>query len=611
MKMKFLKSFAILAIASVLIAGCTNLNNMVNKHATDAEYIQTPNPMEAHGDVVKINIAGSFKPNYFHKNAGMLFQPELQYEGGTLPLKPMILRGESATDLQGTTIPRSGGKFTYTEEIPFKPEYKEARLVVNPTVFPAKRAKGNVPATNEDALALRNARPLSEKVMATGINTTAYLVDYAEAKPALGVDAYKEPDNIFQKSNLFFAKDLWNLNLNLPTNRDAAARAAVEEMRNALGGDQEIASIKITAWASPEGEEARNNNLSRERSKVGEKFLRDAYKRVIDQQVAEHNRALPRGAKRITARELTKELPITVEHKGEDWDGFMAALRASNVRDRDKILNVIQSNTNRDRREQEMRNMIVIYSELEDVILPPLRRAEMVIELIVPAKTNEQMSELAVSNPSELTVEELLFAATLTEDRAVKLRIYNSAKEIYPQDWRGFNNVAMMQIQYERFDEAATNLATANRLSPNQGNVLNNLGIVALSKENFDEAKKLFTDARGRGCSEAAPNLALILIKEGDYNGAVAAFGNQPGNLNLALAQILAGNFPAAKQTLAAAPSSPKAFYLRAVVAAREDSLNEVLSNLRQTSADLKKQARTDAEFHKYSNNAEFVNAVR
>ncbi|MDR0438288.1 MAG: tetratricopeptide repeat protein [Bacteroidales bacterium] len=611
MKTNFLKTLATLVLASVLVAGCTNLRNMVNRHATDAEYVQTPDPMEMHNDQVKINIAGSYKPNFFHRRAGVVFQPELQYEGGSLLLKPITLRGESVTDLQGTTIPRSGGSFTYTDVFPYKPEYREAKLIVNPTAFPARRARAHAPTSNEEALEVRRSRPLSEKIIATGINTTPLLYDNLSGQPTLGRDNYKKPDNIFQKSALFFAKDLWNLNMNLPTNRAETARAAIAEMNNALGNEMEIASIKITAWASPEGELARNNNLSRERSKTGERFLRDAYKRVIDQQVAAHNRNLPRGAKRITARELMKELPLTIDHKGEDWDGFMAALRASNVRDRDKILNVIQSAPNRDRREQEMRNMIVIYQEIEDQLLPPLRRAEMVIELVVPAKTNEEMSTLALSNPSELTVEELLFAATLTQDSDTKMKIYTAATEVYPNDWRGFNNVAFIHIQNQNFDAAAVALQQANTLSPNNDAVLNNLGIIALSKGNLDEAKTYFNNAKSKGNAEAAGNLAPILIKEGDYATAVSAIGNRPGNLNLALAQILLGDLAAAKQTLATAADSPRANYLRAIVGAREDNANEVYSNLRKTNAELKKQAQGDVEFRKFANTVEFTNATR
>ena len=612
--MKFLKPLVMLAavgILTILTTGCNNLSNMVKNHATDAEYVQTPNPMEMHGDVVKINIAGSFKPNYFHKRAGVFFQPELRYEGGSLPLNPIILRGESVTDLQGTAIPRTGGRFTYTHEIPFKPEYEGARLIVNPTVFLAKSAKGTAPTTTQEAQALGKAQPLGEKTVATGINVTPMLADNSAALPSFAADNYRAPDNEFVRANLFFVKDMTNLNMNLATNRTDAAREAFAALSEALAGELEIAGIRVEAWASPEGELSRNDGLSRGRSTTAEKYIRDAYRKIIDDAVRQHNASLPRGARRITARDLMQELPLTVEAKGEDWDGFMRDLRASNVRDRDRILNVISMNTAREAREQEMRNMIVIYEQLEEVILPPLRRAEMVIELIVPAKTNEEMAQLSTTNPSELTVEELLFAATLTNDDATKLRVYTAATEVFADDWRGWNNVAFQQIKSKNYAAANAALNRANELSPNNGAVLNNLGVVALAESNYDLAKTYFEDARTRGSAEAAGNLAPLLIKDGDYAGAAAAVANRQGDLNLALAQLLAGNLPGAKQTLAAAPESPLASYLKAIVAAREDNANEVVANLRNTSAELKRKAQSDPEFQKFSNQIEFTNATR
>ena len=335
------------------------------------------------------------------------------------------------------------------------------------------------------------------------------------------------------------------------------------------------------------------------------------YKKVIDEQVREHNRNLPRGAKRITARDLTKALPLTIESRGEDWDGFMTALRASTIQDRDQILRVIQSNVNHDRREQEIRNMIVIYPEITENLLSPLRRAEMTIELIVPEKTNEQMAQLSVSNPQELTVEELLFAATLTEDNATKLQIYTSATQIYPNDWRGFNNVAFHQIKNKNFNAAETALQQANTLSPDNGTVLNNLGVIALNNGDLKNAKTYFNNAKSKGNAEATANLAPIYIKEGDYATAASVVANRPGDLNLALAQILLGDITAAKQTLAVAPESPRASYLKAIVAAREGNANDVFANLRRTDADFKKLAKGDVEFRKFAGQAEFENAIR
>jgi len=611
MKKNFSKIFALLAVAGFLTTGCTNLNNMVNNHARDAQYVQTPDPMVASGDVIRINIAGEFAPNYFHRRAAMVFQPELQHEGGSIPLRPMILVGESVTDLQGTRIARDGGRFTFTDEVPFTPELRNARLVVNPAIFPSRRAGGDVPASAEAGMELRNARAIAETVIATGVNTTSQKVNFDAALAALGADAYADPENIFQTKIAFFPHNLWNLNMNYRTNRREDARAARAAMDSALRTGQEIAAVTITGWASPEGEQARNNRLAVERSRVGERFFRDAYRRAVDEMVREQNRNLPRGARRVTARDLTQTFPINVVDRGEDWDGFIRALRASDVRDRDVILRVIEANINRDRREQEMRNMILIYPELEEVILPSLRRAEIVVEFVVEAKTHEEIFELATTNPSELTVEELLFAATMTEDRAIQMQIFVSATEVFANDWRGFNNIAMLQIQDGNFAEATTNLNRANTLAPNTGVVLNNLGVIALTNQDFAGAKAQFTAARQQGVEEAGPNLGKILIKEGDYTGAVAAFGNRPGDLNLALAQILAGDLPAATRTLTAAQPSPKTFYLRAVLAAREGNVNAVVSNIRQTSRELRTHAQTDAEFSQFANNAEFQNAVR
>ncbi|MDR2908218.1 MAG: hypothetical protein LBU91_09565 [Bacteroidales bacterium] len=612
MSAKILRISVLVVIAGFLMISCNNLKNMVKKHPTDAEYVQTPNPMEMHGDKVKINVEGTYKPKYFHKKAGVFFQPELQYEGGTLLLKPIILRGESVQNIDGTTINNAnGGKFTYTDEIPYKPEYKTSKLVVTPTVFQAKRAKDTAPSTTEQAAALKKSLPLSQKELAVGTNTTPNLADNTSAKPTFAKDNYKKPDNVFKTTPLFFVVDMSNLNMNLAANKSDAAKEAFAAMNQALKDSQEIASIKINGWASPEGELVRNGDLSNARSKTGEKFLRDNYKKVIDAQVKEYNKNLKRGEKRITAKDLTKELPITIEGKQEDWDGFMKNLQASNIADKDQMIRTISSGSSDDAKHKDINTMVAAYPEVEEQLLPPLRRAEIVIEQVVPANTNEEMAQLSTENPKELTVEELLFAATLTNDKAQKLQIYTNATQVYPEDWRGFNDVAFCEIENKNFDAADAALQKANTLSPNNAAVLNNLGVVALSKKDNEKAKQYFNDAKAKGNAEAGGNLAPILIQEGDYTAATAVTTGRAGDLNLALSQILSNDLVGAKQTLAAAENSPKANYLKAIVAAREDNANEIYANLKNTDADFKKQAQTDIEFRKYVNEIEFTNATK
>jgi Flp pilus assembly protein TadD len=208
-------------------------------------------------------------------------------------------------------------------------------------------------------------------------------------------------------------------------------------------------------------------------------------------------------------------------------------------------------------------------------------------------------------------VEELLLAASLAPNDEAKLKVYTTATEVYPEDWRGFNDVAFYEIQNKNYDAADAMLQKANTLSANNDIVLNNLGVIALSKNDLEKAKQYFNDAKAKGNAEAKINLAPIFISEGDYAGATAAVSGQPGDLNLALSQILSGDLPSAKQTLAAAKESPKAFYLKAIVAAREGNANDVYANLKNTSAEFKKQAQTDVEFKKFADQVEFTNAVK
>jgi len=392
MNNNFFKILTALAIISALATGCTNLNNMINNHPTDVRYVQTPDPMVTDGDVLQIRITGEFAPNYFHRRAGMVFQPELQHEGGSVLLRPIVLIGESVTDLQGGTILRIGGRFAYTDEVPFTPELKEARLVVHPVVFPARRARGNVPATAVEAMTFRNAGATEEITIASGVRIVPQEVNLADAESretnladvglSLGSNICTETGHIFVKSVLFFERDLSNVNINYGRNREEKLRLAREINDEFLRTGQKIASVRILGWASPEGGEARNARLGTERARAGERFFREQYARAVDDMVREHNRNLPRGERRVTARDIKQDFPIIVEYMGEDWNGFLTAIRASDIRDREAILRVFETNIDRNHREEELRSMLAIYPELQDVILPSLRRVEIVVEFI-------------------------------------------------------------------------------------------------------------------------------------------------------------------------------------------------------------------------------------
>lgn len=603
-KTTVLKAFALLLSCTILFAGCNSLKKMQKNHDKMAKYEQTPNPLEMQGDKIAINVKGEYAPKYFNKKAQVMLQPELRYEGGTLVLKPMLLKGQSV-DGEGTLIGYdNGGSFTYTDQIDYKPEMAQATLVLNPTAFLAKKAKNQVPTTNEEAKGVKKSVALGEKEVAKGTNITASRISN-EAKPSFASDKYVKESILTKEATIFFIVDQYNLDWNWKYNKIDENKNKIKDLETAFEGNMAIKSVEISAWASPEGEESRNQNLSDNRGKTAEKFVHDAYNKAIDKKAK---------ALKVKPNTLKKEFPVSVQAQGEDWDGFLNSLRASDISEKNTIINVINSQTDHARREQEIRNMTVIYSQIEEKILPPLRRANIHVNFLEPKKTDAQIATLAVSHPDSLTVEELLYAATLTQDQATKLKIYTAATKVYANDWRGFNNVAYISIQQKDYTTASSALDKANGLVPNNPTVLNNLGVVALAKGDYKNAKSYFENAVKAGSAEAKENLGIISIKEGNYAAASSSLANEKCTYNLGLTQLLNKQNDAAKATLSCAPQDAKTLYLLAVCSARTNDSTGVVNYLQQAftkDPNLKKQAKNDMEFMNFVTSSEFMNLLK
>ncbi len=607
MKIKALSAFAVVMALSFAFYGCGSLKKMVKNHPTMAKYEAKPNPLEMKGDKVAVTITGTYQPKYFNKKAGVIFQPELKYEGGSVMLPPYALKGESVKKGAGTTISNAnGGEFTYTATIDYKPEMEQSQLVVNPSAFFADKVKDPQPQpqTAEEAAALKKAVKLGETPLAEGMNVTANRLSN-EAAPSFVADKYEKETILAQSATIFYIVDQYNLDWNWKFNKDTANKNKITALEKALSSDMAIKTIKIGAWASPEGEESRNQNLSDNRGKTAEKYLKDTYNKIIDKKAK---------ALKVKPASIKKELPISIAANGEDWDGFVADLKASDIKEKNTIINVISSQKDRAAREQEIRNMTVIYQQIEDKILPSLRRAVIDIEFLEPKKTDEQIALLSTSAPDSLKLEELLYAATLTNDNDTKLKIYTSATNIYAEDWRAFNNVGYINIQKKDYDAAQTALNKANSMEPNNGDVLNNLGVVALAKNDYKNAKSYFESAVKAGNKEAKANLGILNIKEGNYTEAANAMSEQKCTYNLGLSLLMDKKVDEAKTTLMCAPQDAKTLYLIAVCNARNKDQAGTVDYLKkaiQQDASLKTQASKDVEFKEFRASAEFQNVVK
>ena len=288
--------------------------------------------------------------------------------------------------------------------------------------------------------------------------------------------------------------------------------------------------------------------------------------------------------------------------RGEDWEGFKKAMKASSVPDKDLVLRVLEMYPDVSKREEEIRNMAATYKEIAETILPTLRRSEMDLNYDLVGKTDEQLTQMSKNMPDSLNVEELLFAATLTTDLNEQLRIYKETERIFPQDYRGANNAGYVYMMQNKMAEAESQFQRANSITDNPVST-NNLGVVARLKGDRKKAMEHYRKATAAG-PEVKYNMGIVDIQNGDYG---SANSNMSGSksFNAALAKVLGGDAAGAQSLLdgSADKDSAMGHYLMAIIGARQSNGDMVRNHLGmavQKDASLREKAMKDLEFRNF-----------
>ena len=189
-----------------------------------------------------------------------------------------------------------------------------------------------------------------------------------------------------------------------------------------------------------------------------------------------------------------------------------------------------------EQREKEIRNLSSVFEQLADQILPQLRYSRIAASINVIGKSDAEIMEAFDKDASTLTVDEILYAATLTDDNAKRMKIYETAARLYPNDYRTYNNLGMTQFQAGDYAAAKRSFEKASKLAPASNESKMNQGLVALVNKDYTKARQDFGSAAGaEGLNDA---LGVYYLTQGDNAAAVKAFGNSKSN-NAALAQIL------------------------------------------------------------------------
>lgn len=584
--MRLLKQvFYSLVIASaVIITGCSVKTNMGNNN-----YTVTPNPLEVKGDTITITMSANIPAKAFNPKANVQFQPYLKTPKGDVQLKAVTLGGEKVTETVDYKIDsKTGGKFTYTEKIPYNSDLK--RVTLYPSF--AVKIKGNY-----QTLEAVKGATFADKVLAEGTITTPLLVKSTE-QPLFDETPYTAA-TATKSINIYFPLDVDKFNVNFKSGKDLSNKKQIDLLKKALKSDKAwaVQGLAINGFASPEGELQRNQGLSQGRANSTFTYMKKELKKL--------------GFAEVNDQNLSMGYTLA-----EDWAGLAKLVEASSLKDKSEIVAIINNNSiaDMDKEMQIRNNHAKSWEKLKKDFLPKLRKSELVVKGATPLKTDEQ---LRAANTDSLSDIELIHLASINTDNAKKMEIYSKYETRFANDWRGYNNLGALYIAAGDYAKAETELNRANELSPENGLVLANLGIVAKGKGDIKRAEDLYKQAEAKGAN-VSYNKGIIAIKKGDYAAAMSNFKNSnKKDYNYALAQILNGDAQGALVTLDGmnpAELTADHYYLRAIAGARVNNAEIVTTNLTravQLNPEVRTWAKEDVEFLKWFGNPTFEGAIR
>ena len=528
-----------------------------------ADYFSVnPNPLEVVGDRVPATVSARIPAKFLQKNAQVTVTPYLCFDGGEVAAQPYAFQGEKVRGNAPVISYDNGGSVTIPVMYHYSPEMLQSTLQLAFNVTQGKKQY-----------------VLPRVTVAEGVVATAALASAAGVDPALAPDKFQRIINEKYNADIHFLINQANI-------REAQANSVemgdLNDRILATKGDStlQLEEINIASFASPEGALDFNTKLAEKRE--------DATKAFVEN--------------RLKKDKVTEFGELTANFTPEDWDGFQKLVAASNIQDKELILSVLSMYKDPEQREKEIRNLSSIFDQLADQILPQLRKSRITASINVIGKSDDQIRQLLASDPSKLSVDEILYAATLCDNNADKMKVYNKAAELYPKDYRVFNDLGLTQYVAGDYDAARANFNQAARLNAAAPEPQMNLGLISLLNKDYRIANQKFGSAAGT--PELNDAMGTYYLLTGDAASAVKSFGNAKTN-NAALAQILTKDYSKAKSTLGSI-NNPDAmtYYLTAILGARTNNDRMVSSNLRQAvklDKSLAARAAKDLEFKNFN----------
>lgn len=556
-------SLCMTVLAAAVLSSCSKMGPLSPDYFT-----VTPNPLEAQAGKVPVTINGLFPEKYMKRKAVVTVTPVLRYEGGEALGQPAIFQGEKVVGNNQTISYRVGGNYTMKTTYDYIDPMHKSELYL---VFAATVGKKSV--------------SIPEVKVADGVIATSELVKRTlkSASTSYAQDNFQRIIKKKQEANIQFLINQAKIRTGeiksvsvqdfLATLKDIP----VEENRKAFDG------IEISSYASPDGSLDFNTKLADQRGKTTKSYVAGEMKAA--------------GV----------EGNVDSKYTAEDWEGFQQLVSQSNIQDKDVIIRVLSMYNDPEEREKQIRNISAAYGDLTKEILPRLRRSRIMLHYNLIGRTDEEIMSQFNQEPAKLSVEEMLYAASMADDEEQQEKILGKMKDLYPNDYRSYNNLATLAYQRGDYAQAKQLVDKALALNANAPEANVNKGLLSMLDGNTAEATQyLSKGSNALGLNEALGNLYLL---QGNNAQAVKAFGKDASN-SAALAQLLNKDYLSAATTLnGVAEPDAMTSYLKAIIASRTNNTDLAIDNLKTAvslDSSLADYAAKDLEFVKLRNDAAF-----
>ncbi len=584
---------SILAIfLMVSFSGCA-LKKMV-KLAQDQQITPSPAPLEVHADSVAFDISVVLPTKMLPQGKIYTIKPSYVYGDQTMELDPIEFKAEDFPN-SGDVQPRITQEYVFA----YEPDQNPGDLAV--------MGIASDPAAGKEL-------PTPNVNIAAGLITTSTLAQDV-AFPVYADHGYNNKEELIPVNvNFYFEQGRSNLRRSeINSDRGSKLEAFIAE-KNVTR------TVTITGTHSPEGAERINSDLAEDRAQVIEDFYRAQMKKYDYQGIQD-------------------SIQFVLKPVIENWGAFKDSLALyDGITDAQKreYLDIVNGPGEFEDKEDRLQKLST-YDQVFDDLYPNLRSAVTEILMVKDKKTDAEISILAKAianeeqNADTLSMEELLYGATLTPSLSEKEAIYKAA--IAKEDNAvAHNNLGATYIQMAQeagessammnyLDMAATQLEIAMKMNASPEVYANMASVKLMMGDNlaaYEAADEALSNLRGDVAAGVYGVEGSALVQLARYDVAIASLVDAtPTTQNLfnrGLAQLLNGDFRNAMENFIDAAEQDEDFalghYAAAIAAARMSNIDALVEHLKQAielDASYKDKALRDLEFRNFVSNAAFT----